>query len=464
MVTDDAGGPTPDVHIDAPVRVITVGNERDNQAIAALAVRADPAGLKRTLFVSVANYTDAIVSRRLQILADGAPVSARDLAAGRPEPLGRGHRRAAAGRARGGGAAAAGAGQNGAPLPAAADLLPIDDRAWAVVPDDRVRRVLLVGPGNVYLQNALSLLPNVELYGATPDEWASTTGKDRFDLVVFDGFLPDELPDKPILAIAPPRTSRPGRRGRHRGEPDRRASSPRRAAAGGRGPDAACTWPRRRQCTLPDWARTVHPSGADVPLLYSGLRSGLPTRGARLRPAPERPAAPGGLADPGCSNLAGELLGTGRHAPTRSRPPSPVELALRPGVDGLHVTLPDGIVRGDDAGRRPVPRRVTFVDTASSASTGWRRSPARRLAERRRPAAGDRRLDRPSRVAAAVGRGVVAAAAEDRPCFAVDLFSADGSNIAPGDGSAPGGAGHDRRAGPGLARPARDDWWPPLVG
>ena len=63
-----------------------------------------------------------------------------------------------------------------------ADLLPLDDAAWAVVPPDRLRRVLLVGPGNVYLQNAFSLLPNVELYGATADEYAATTGKDLFDL------------------------------------------------------------------------------------------------------------------------------------------------------------------------------------------------------------------------------------------------------------------------------------------
>ena len=60
-------------------RVITVGHERDNQAIAALAVRADPSGLKRQLFVSVANYSDQVVPRRLQVLADGTPVTARDL-------------------------------------------------------------------------------------------------------------------------------------------------------------------------------------------------------------------------------------------------------------------------------------------------------------------------------------------------------------------------------------------------
>ena len=67
------------VALDVPVRVLTVGRERDNQAIAALAVRADPSGLKRTLFASVANSSASIVVRRLQILADGTPVTARDI-------------------------------------------------------------------------------------------------------------------------------------------------------------------------------------------------------------------------------------------------------------------------------------------------------------------------------------------------------------------------------------------------
>jgi len=79
VVTDDASSTVPAVALEVPVRVLTVGRERDNQAIAALAVRADPSGLKRTLFVSVANYSTSIVARRLQIIADGTAVTARDL-------------------------------------------------------------------------------------------------------------------------------------------------------------------------------------------------------------------------------------------------------------------------------------------------------------------------------------------------------------------------------------------------
>ena len=69
-------------------------------------------------------------------------------------------------------------------------------------------KVLLVGPGNVYLQNAFSLLPNVELYGATAERVADHHRQGLFDLIVFDGFLPADLPDKPILAFAPPADQR----------------------------------------------------------------------------------------------------------------------------------------------------------------------------------------------------------------------------------------------------------------
>src|SRR5688572_8623036 len=86
VVTDDASSSVPNVTIEAPLHALTVGRERDNQAIAALAVRADPSGLKRTLFVSVANYSASRVVRSLQILADGQPVTARDLPL---EPLSR---------------------------------------------------------------------------------------------------------------------------------------------------------------------------------------------------------------------------------------------------------------------------------------------------------------------------------------------------------------------------------------
>ena len=51
------------------------------------------------------------------------------------------------------------------------DALALDDRAWAIVPPDRLRRILLVGEGDPYLETALTFLPNTELFGVTPAKY-----------------------------------------------------------------------------------------------------------------------------------------------------------------------------------------------------------------------------------------------------------------------------------------------------
>ena len=45
------------------------------------------------------------------------------------------------------------------------DQLAADDRAWAIVPPDREREILLVGEGDPFLETALSYLPNTHLFG-----------------------------------------------------------------------------------------------------------------------------------------------------------------------------------------------------------------------------------------------------------------------------------------------------------
>ena len=60
-----------------------------------------------------------------------------------------------------------------------------DDRAWAVVPPDRLRRILLVSEGDPYLETALTYLPNTELYGVSPADYGASTHPEIFDLVIF---------------------------------------------------------------------------------------------------------------------------------------------------------------------------------------------------------------------------------------------------------------------------------------
>src|SRR5690606_2895642 len=114
---------------------------RKNQAIAALAVRTSPSAVTRSVFVSVANLDLEPATRRLELFGDGLRLEARDIFL---DPQARSDvviddvppeisvievRLVAADVDAG---------------PAAPDYLAIDDRAWAVVPPDRLRRILLV--------------------------------------------------------------------------------------------------------------------------------------------------------------------------------------------------------------------------------------------------------------------------------------------------------------------------------
>ena len=452
VVTDDAFSASPDVNLEVPVRVLTVGRERDNQAIAALAVRADPSGLKRTLFVSVANYSASIVGRSLQILADGVSVTARDLFL---DPLTRADvvidelpAGASVVEAR-----LAPVSTSDTPT-GPPDYLPLDDAAWAIVPPDRLRRVLLVGPGNVYIQNAFALLPNIELYGATAEQWPTTTGKDRFDLIVFDGFLPTDLPNKPILAFAPPQTSPLGvvlgtldEFGM--GQPV--ANDPLL-----RGVDLTRLHiAKTQQMELPSWARPVLP-GSDGPLLYAGVRDALPTVvfafDIRQSDLPLQVAWPIMV-----SNLAGELLGLNAAALDPLAPSSPIEIPIPPDSQGLRVTLPDGSVEN-------LPPTATGASSITFVSTRQLGVYRAEVIPAPLPSGSPGATPSPSPSPDPSASPDAGAGADGAPLlFAVDLFSADESNIRPGDGARLAALGVD--AGRDQAPPgtARDEFWPLLA-
>ena len=199
VVTDAAGDRLPEAAVGAPVVVERVGETDANQAIAALSALRRAGGAQLDLFVAVTNPGDAAATRRLEVLADGELVEARDLAipAGqRSEVLV--------------GTVPAGTRTIEARL-AGTDALEVDDRAFAVVPAGETTRALLVGDGNAYLESALALLPRLELYAVGEAGYADALEEARADgtpygLFVLDGVVPDDPPPGPALYIDPPDT------------------------------------------------------------------------------------------------------------------------------------------------------------------------------------------------------------------------------------------------------------------
>src|SRR6476646_2944506 len=474
LATPIAAGTT----VPAKVTVLPVGRERKNQAIVALAVRTAPSAVTRSVFVSVANLDFERAARRLEVWGDGGLIEVRDL---QLDPQSRSDvviddvpRDVATLELHLVGADPA---ATGAP-----DQLAVDDHAWAVIPPDRPREILVVGEGDPYLETALSYLPNVRLFGILQTEYpakaARADGTD-WDLIIFEGPLPATLPRTPILAIGPTATSPlatvtgtltdPGIGSLDPAEPILRyvdLSTTHIASAA--------------KLTLPEWARTVIPGPSGAPLLYTGTRAGLPT--AVLAFEPRESDLPLQVAFPILiANLTGELLG-GSAAPTAAvAPGDPVSLTIPAGASGLHVVRPDGtavdLVPGAAAGST-----VTF--TATDQLGVYSATPIHSPAASGTPAgSGGPGASPPaaSRAPSPAASGPAASAApgadaSGRIAFAVDLFDVGESAIAPGSVQALEELGTGPGAGPSGApasggqpeaaatRPnAHDEIWIPIA-
>ncbi len=466
VATDAALATPPSGAVEAPIRVLRVGRDTNNQAIVALAVKTAASGLSHSAFVSVANLGLELVERQVQVFADGQLRDSRTL---RLDPQRRTDvsiddiddpdHPASVVEVRL-------VGPDGATTPA--DALGVDDRAWAVVPPNEKRQVLLAGEPDPYLETALSFLPDTELYFRDGDEWSTLTGLDEYELVIFNRFLPPTLPAIPTLAIAPPRTTDLGTLTGTLTNPGIGSLDPSDPIL--RYVDLSTVHiAEAQELELPAWARSVVPGPAGSPLLYAGTLDGRPA--AVLAFEPRRSDLPLQVAFPVLlANLAGELMGGSGTPLDAVTPGSPVTLAVPEGAGGVRVERPDGSV-DELVAPTAGAASVTFARTdllgvyTVSALPGSGAAPAASGAAASGAA--------PSPAASADGE---AASPTFRPAeagaparFAVDLLDVDESVIAPGDPAkltalgtqAAGGAGS---GGAPVERPnARDELWIPIV-
>jgi hypothetical protein len=196
LFTDGAFSLPPDLPDDlGSVQVVPVSESTGNLAVTAISTRPDPVDNRRQqLFTRVANFSDSTARSVVSIAVDGQTLEERpvDLAPNAESPqvfeqLPAGARYASV-------SVSDLRGANG---------LTLDDTAYAVLVQRKPAQVLLVSNGNQFLEKVLTLLPNVDLYRIAAQRYLAVEA-DRFDIIVFDNYLPPLLPRGNLLVVNPP--------------------------------------------------------------------------------------------------------------------------------------------------------------------------------------------------------------------------------------------------------------------
>jgi hypothetical protein len=173
------------------VRFVGVGGAEGNLAVTALAMRESHRGPQA--FVRVSNYSSVDVQTSVELSADAVLFDVRRLSV----------------------PAHGSADLALVDLPydlrvlqtriASEDALALDDVGWAVRASAGSGRVLLVSDGNLFLERALDMLPNVELTRLNSDQ---PLPAEPYDLVVTDGGFTGTLPSTSVWLVDPqPATS-----------------------------------------------------------------------------------------------------------------------------------------------------------------------------------------------------------------------------------------------------------------
>ena len=85
------------------------------------------------------------------------------------------------------------------------DALINDNLAYKIMSDSKLKKVLLITESNVFLEKAIGVNTNIEVYKAT--ETSVINDEDKFDIYVFDGVVPAVLPQGNLFFVIPGNTT-----------------------------------------------------------------------------------------------------------------------------------------------------------------------------------------------------------------------------------------------------------------
>lgn len=181
----------------AALRFVGVGRRGRNLGLTAFSARRYPLDRSRCeAIVELQSWSDRPESVVLTVSVDGAPIERARLRLAPGERVQRVIERLSGGGER---LEARIAFEDGT-----RDDLPLDDVAYATLPERRRARVLSVGAGNRYLEAALLLDEYLEVVEATPATAAAALAQGRYDVVISDGVAVTAPPGVGWISLRPP--------------------------------------------------------------------------------------------------------------------------------------------------------------------------------------------------------------------------------------------------------------------
>ncbi len=166
------------------VRFVPIGSGKKNAAITAFSVRRYPLDKSRyEVMIEIQNTNDEPINVELSLLGDGDIVDVTRLALGPKERLARFYKDLAGASRTLEAKLSLGDGKH--------DDLPADDHAFALMPERRRARVLVVTAGNTYLEAALLLDEYLDVTTVAPSQYPPAGS---FDVTIFDAVAPKVAP------------------------------------------------------------------------------------------------------------------------------------------------------------------------------------------------------------------------------------------------------------------------------
>jgi hypothetical protein len=196
LIVSDGGLPETGLpSLPGETRYVPIGESSDNIGITAMALRN--AGESPQLFAEVTNFSADEKVVLVSFYFGDQLITARkvDVPAGKAESI------SLDGLSKDSGFYSARLSVEGKSKP---DSFSLDDAAFAVYQSASARRVLLVSKGNLFLEQLLASLPNVQPFRSLPaQDGKLQIPKDPFDLYILDNIIPAELPKGNILFVNP---------------------------------------------------------------------------------------------------------------------------------------------------------------------------------------------------------------------------------------------------------------------